>query len=237
MVRSHEGSTSAIKLLATIGRQSTELRAPMTRFFTRIELTEQYRPDINTAMTHYVAFDGPRRIAGGPQLEIVHALRRAQADGAAGPLLAFDMDTGAEVDFDWRIADVDLAREPARGRGRPKLGVVAREVTLLPRHWEWLAEQRGGASAALRRLVDAARQADRGATEAARAKSAAYRFLSAIAGDRPHFEAAARALFADDLDAFRREVADWPSDIVDTALARLSQAAISNSGNQGDLSA
>jgi hypothetical protein len=183
-------------------------------------------------MSYYVAFDGPRRIAGGPKLEIVRALRRARDDGAAGPLLAFDMDTGAGVDFDLRLADDELAPEPDRSRGRPRLGVVAREVTLLPRHWDWLAEQRGGASAALRRLVDAARQADNGATEAARAKSAAYRFLSALAGDLPHFEAAARALFAGDLDAFRLHVADWPPDIVAVALARLAAE-----GNIGGLSA
>lgn len=94
-------------------------------------------------------------------------------------------------------------------------------MTLLPRHWDWLNAQRGGASAALRRLVDAARAADGGATAAEQAKAAAYRFLSAMAGDLPQFEEAARALFADDLVALRALTADWPADIVEVAMARL----------------
>jgi hypothetical protein len=174
-------------------------------------------------MHGFVAFEGSRRLASGARLDVARALKRAEADGAPA-LLAFDLDTGAEVDFDLRGTEAEIAErygESERGRGRPKLGVVAREVTLLPRHWDWLAEQRGGASAALRRLVDAARQADQGATEAARAKAAAYRFLSAMAGDLPQFEEAARALFAGDLVALQARMAGWPRDIVAVALARL----------------
>ena len=86
-----------------------------------------------------------------------------------------------------------------RGPGRPKLGVVAREITLLPRHWEWLAQQTGGASVAIRKLVDEARRATATtAIASASAQEAAYRFMSAMAGNLPHFEEAIRALFADD---------------------------------------
>ena len=183
----------------------------------------------------FVAFDGARRLAGGARLEIVQALRSAQAEGAMGPLLAFDLDSGAEVDFDLRGADAEITRrygEAERARGRPKLGVVAREVTLLPRHWDWLAEQRGGASAAIRRLVEAARRSDEGATAAARSKSAVFRFLSAIAGDFPHFEAASRALFAGDFEAFRVAVAAWPPDIVAVALERLNAPGIDSLSGQ-----
>ena len=103
----------------------------------------------------------------------------------------------------------------AAPRGRPKLGVVAREVTLLPRHWQWLAGQPGGASVTLRKLVDAARKAD-GAADAARMRAAAaYRFMAAIAGDLPGFEEAARDLFAADWAGLRRRVQDWPPDIQD----------------------
>ncbi|MDE3175780.1 MAG: DUF2239 family protein [Pseudomonadota bacterium] len=171
-------------------------------------------------MSWYVAFDGARRIASGDRREVALALKRCES----GSLLAFEMASGAQVDFDLRGAEAEVAErysDSERGRGRPKLGVIAREVTLLPRHWDWLARQRGGASAALRRLVDAARAADQGATDAAAAREAAYRFLSAIAGDRPHFEEAARALFAGDLARLRALSADWPTDIVDVAFARL----------------
>ena len=173
------------------------------------------------------AFDGHRFLAAGARLDVAVAVKRALEAGAAGPLLAFDDATGAVVDFDLSGSVADIAarlaeREPEpRGRGRPKLGVVAREVTLLPRHWEWLAAQSGGASVALRRLVDEARQADGGATQARQAVEAAYRFLHAIAGDFPGFEEASRALFARDREGFAQRIAEWPPDIVTHALRLL----------------
>ncbi len=167
------------------------------------------------------AFDGVRRIAAGPLSEVALAVKAALAAGAAGPVLTFDDASGAVVDLDLRGSDAEIVARlcggedatPPRGRGRPKLGVVAREVTLLPRHWEWLAAQSGSASVALRRLVDEARRADGGATEARLAKAAANRFLTAIAGDLPGFEAAARALFAGDRAAFAARIAAWPEDV------------------------
>ena len=123
------------------------------------------------------AFDGERLLACGPLIDVAMALKAATAAGAEGPLLAFDDATGAVIDLDLRGARAEIAARivtaaaepPAspRGRGRPKLGVVAREVTLLPRHWDWLAAQPGGASAALRRLVEAARRSG-GAKDRAR---------------------------------------------------------------------
>jgi hypothetical protein len=177
-------------------------------------------------MSEFVLFIGSARVAQGARPDIVRALR--QAGDRPEPPLVFDLETGAQVDFDITGSDADIAArygEGERGRGRPKLGVIAREVTLLPRHWDWLNTQRGGASAALRRLVDAARRDDGGATEAASARAAAYRLLSAIAGDWPHFEAAARALFADDFATFEALTAGWPGDVVAVALARWRGAA------------
>jgi hypothetical protein len=136
------------------------------------------------------------------------------------------------IDFDLSGSDADIATrlaesEPApRGRGRPKLGVVAREVTLLPRHWEWLAAQPGGASVALRRLVDEARRTDGGATQARQAVGAAYRFLHAIAGGLPGFEEASRALFAGDREGFAQRIAEWPPDIVAHALRLLGDSRV-----------
>jgi hypothetical protein len=178
-------------------------------------------------MSAFTVFDGPRRLATGSRVEAALEIWRARRAGSAGPLFAFDDSTGGEVDFDLSGSEEEIAERLAdkeddapRGRGRPKLGVVAREVTLLPRHWEWLAAQSGGASVALRRLVDEARRRDGGATEARRAKSAAFRFLTTMAGDMPGFEEAIRALFADDSESFARHALGWPPDVTDHA-ARL----------------
>jgi hypothetical protein len=158
---------------------------------------------------------------------------RCCARGEAGGRHA--VHTGRAVDLDLRGSDAEiLARLPQdtssdlpveapasepRGRGRPKLGVVAREVTLLPRHWEWLNAQPGGASVALRKLVDEARRANGDKDRAREAREAAYHFMSAAAGNRPHFEEASRALFADDRRHFVALIADWPADIRDHAVA------------------
>ena len=100
-----------------------------------------------------------------------------------------------------------------RGPGRPKLGVVAREVTLLPRHWEWLARQPGGASVAIRKLVEAASRTGEDKDRIRQAQEAAYRFMSVTAGNRPHYEEAIRALFAGDASRFEQRIAEWPDDI------------------------
>jgi hypothetical protein len=182
---------------------------------------------VASSSSNCTAFDGHRLLAAGARLDVALALTRALGAGAAGPLLAFDDATGAVIDFDLSGSDANIATrlaepEPApRGRGRPKLGVVAREVTLLPRHWEWLAAQPGGASVALRRLVDEARRTDGGATQARQAVGAVYRFLHAIAGDFPGFEEASRALFAGDREGFAQRIAEWPPDIVAHALRLL----------------
>ncbi len=185
----------------------------------------------------YTTFTGTTRLAAGPLLANALAVHAAQADPAAGPFLTFDDATGRVVDLDLRGDAAALAArypEPAtqapvpvdeepRGRGRPKLGVVAREVTLLPRHWDWLAAQPGGASVALRKLVEQARKAG-AADEATRAAhERAYRFMSALAGDLPGFEDAARALFAHDLPRLETLVAAWPADVRAHAL-RLASA-------------
>jgi hypothetical protein len=104
-----------------------------------------------------------------------------------------------------------------RGPGRPKLGVVSREVTLLPRHWDWLNSQPGGASVALRKLVEEARRVNSGKDKVRHSKEVAYRFMSAMAGNFPGFEEATRALFAGDAERFNSLVTSWPIDIRDHA--------------------
>lgn len=161
----------------------------------------------------FTAFLGPRRIAQGSEATIVRALRAWPAD-SDDAWLVFDDATGAQVELDLRPKPAVAApAPPPRGAGRPRLGVVAREVTLLPRHWEWLSLQPGGASVALRKLVDEARrtQATRGSVRAAQERG--YRFLQAIAGNLPGYEEALRALYRGDAGAFERAAAAWPSDI------------------------
>jgi uncharacterized protein len=156
--------------------------------------------------------------------------RSGKTTYGALPILMFDDATGAVVEpgevGHGRLSDA-LPPEsaprgpPAAARGRPRLGVVAREVTLLPRHWDWLASQPGGASAALRRLVEAARTDEQTSRRDQRRASqqAAYRFMTAMGGDRPNYEEALRALFAGDRDRFADLLASWPADLRAHALA------------------
>lgn len=160
----------------------------------------------------YIAFLAMQRLASGSLADVAVAVRGL--DGA----LVFD-GNGQVIDLDIRGSAADVAAryaEPVRGRGRPSLGVQAREVTLLPRQWDWLAAQPGGASAALRRLVDAARRSPE--TERRAARDSAYRFMAAIAGDLPGYEEALRALFAGDEAGFAARIAAWPQDVRTEAL-------------------
>ena len=127
-------------------------------------------------------------------------------------------------------APASAATVKPRGPGRPRLGVVAREVTLLPRHWEWLALQTGGASVTLRKLVEIARKRDQNLGRIRQAQEAAYRFTLAVAGDLPGFEEASRALFAWDLDRFSQLIAVWPADVRDHALAIVRRPLLSAEG-------
>ncbi|MGP1683930.1 MAG: DUF2239 family protein [Giesbergeria sp.] len=161
------------------------------------------------------AFAGFERIAQGSREDIFAQLRQ-YAGGAS--LLIFDDTSGALVDLDLREPVPDAAAEPAkesapRSVGRPKLGVVAREVTLLPRHWDWLSRQPGGASVALRRLVEEARRVHHGRDAVRESREAAYRFMTAMAGALEGFEEAARALFAGDKERFSELTAPWPVDV------------------------
>lgn len=160
----------------------------------------------------FTAFHHGRRIASGDRDAVVSAAFAALAADSVEPLVFSDQTGALQPLVPPRPAPA--APAPAPGRGRPRLGVSAREVTLLPRHWDWLAAQPGGASATLRRLVEAAARAPE-APEAARrrAADAACAVISALAGDAPGAEAAVRALYAGDADAFHRETAAWPADI------------------------
>jgi hypothetical protein len=194
----------------------------------------------NSVSRSFTAFNGWERIASGSLVTSVLAIKRAAEAGSPGPLLIFDDLTGSVQEVDIRGTDAEtLARLPqeftdhevsesetvdrpssapqSRGRGRPKLGVTAREVTLLPRHWEWLSAQPGGASVVLRKLVEEARRAAATHEDRRMAQERAYRFMSTMAGDMAGFEESTRALFAGDLSKFFELTAGWPGDVRDYA--------------------
>ena len=178
-----------------------------------------------------IAFEGNRCLGLGDPHLVATKAKQALDKNSDAQLVIFDAATSrtAEIDLRGSLADVqkrvarripaqddEAAAEAApRGPGRPKLGVVAREVTLLPRHWEWLNAQAGGASVALRKLVEEARRATGDKDRERQARDAAYHFMSTMAGNLPHFEEASRALFADDRRRFTGLIADWPTDIRD----------------------
>lgn len=201
----------------------------------------------DTRPNFYTAFNGHRRIASGPLQTVALVVKQVIENGAAGPVLIFDNATGRSIEIDTRGSVEEMVARLAqptathdragvlqpsadsvgadarisepRGRGRPKLGVVPREVTLMPRHWEWLAAQPGGASVALRKLVEEARRVHGEKDKRRKAQERAYHFMSAMAGDMPGFEEAARALFASDQPRLRELVAPWPEDVRGHAIA------------------
>ena len=166
----------------------------------------------------YTAFVDNRRLAAGPVPELLTHLKAWVDRDAPGRLLVFDDESGRQVEFDLsgsleevvaRAAPPAAAAKP----GRPRLGVTSREVSLLPRHWEWLEAQPNGISAALRRLVDEARKHEPAQQRARALREAASRFMTAMAGDLPGYEEASRALFAGDEPGFVRHVRGWPADV------------------------
>ncbi len=179
----------------------------------------------------YTAFLDSALIASGP-LETTLPAIKARFDRDPGDLvLIFEDQTGRQVDFDLRgsLSEVLARAVPSTiavrsGPGRPKLGVVSREISLLPRHWQWLEQQPNGASAALRRLVDEARNRNPAGQRARLATEAAGRFLCATAGNLPGYEEATRALYAGNRPLFEERIRDWPADIRAYVLSRLDAA-------------
>jgi uncharacterized protein len=189
-----------------------------------------------TSFTNCVAFAGSRQIASGELRQVALKAQESTNSREFAPVLIFDDVTSNLIEVDLRgnaddlakrIVSTEIATAPdreddaivsaIRKPGRPKLGVVPREVTLLPRHWDWLASQPGGASVALRKLVEQARRTNQDKDRLRLAKEAAYRFMSAMAGNEPGFEEAARALFAGNQVRFAEIVEPWPINVRDHA--------------------
>jgi hypothetical protein len=187
----------------------------------------------NTAMNspaNFTVFENDHRVATGPLAEVALVVKWMADRPGTSSILIFDDATGRTIDLDLRGSDAEVVArlrpsaspptptatpEPPRGRGRPKLGVVAREVTLLPRHWDWLSAQPGGASVALRKLVEEARRRNGDRDRTRMSRDAAYHFMSTMAGNLAGFEEASRALFASDRHRFAELIASWPPDVRD----------------------
>ncbi len=201
------------------------------------------------ATDEYVAFEGNQRIAQGPLATVALKVKETSDAHPLARILVFHGATSELIDFDCRGTPAQVLRrlrvsaKPAppqsgpapqpvarSGPGRPRLGVVAREVTLLPRHWEWLSAQSGGASVALRKLVEQARRTSAASDSVRQAQAAAYRFMSAMAGNLQGFEEAARALFAADRSRFEALVGAWPAD-VQAHLQHLAESAFRTSAD------
>jgi uncharacterized protein len=176
----------------------------------------------------FTAFAGDRLVATGDITTVLQKTKQRVDGGETAPILIFEDRTGRQIDFDIRgtqeeavsrlashplFAGPDADTRPRSGPGRPNLGVVCREVSLLPRHWEWLSGQRGGASATIRRLVDEARKTGGPRERARAARDAAGKFMWSMAGNLPGFEEASRALYAGDYERLAGLAAGWPGDI------------------------
>ncbi|MDT3250288.1 DUF2239 family protein [Serratia sp. root2] len=187
------------------------------------------------------AFGDQQLLFSGPLVEVALAVKNELEKGSLRTFLVFDDVTGSVIDLDLRGSDADVVERlscppqqftgryatrrdksaetvddesaESKGRGRPKLGVVAREVTLLPRQWDWLTTRPGSASAILRRLVDEAMRSEGASEQKRAAHEAAYQFMQAIAGDLPGYEEGIRALFADNRTELEQCLAAWPVDI------------------------
>ena len=192
----------------------------------------------------YTAFAGDRRVVAGDLRTVVLGIKQFLDGGEDRTVLVFDDHDGSQIDFDLRGTPEDaLARlashpsfvpetttpatpaAPRIGPGRPRLGVVCREVSLLPRHWSWLEQQPGGISVALRKLIDDARRRGQGKQLARTVRDGAGKFMWTMAGDRPGFEEASRALFAGEHARFKQLIRPWPEDIRDYLARRIDACA------------
>ncbi|TVX97377.1 DUF2239 family protein [Cohnella terricola] len=178
---------------------------------------------------YYTAFLGVGVVASGSLQHVVSTVKDTLDDRDLAQLHIFDDSTGKQIDVDFRgktdevlkrlgepsgdLPGTEMNRQPTRQVGRPKLGVVSGEVTLLPRHWEWLKGQPGGASVTLRKLIDEARRAGDKQSNLRESQEATYNFMTAMAGNFHQYEEALRALYAGDLDRFYHFIDDWAPDI------------------------
>jgi uncharacterized protein len=174
----------------------------------------------------YTAFEGSKKLFSGSLAEIVLKIKKRIGKADHSSVVIFSDSTGKTIDFNFQGSERDVERrleifvdekrtKESVGPGRPKLGVVSREVSLLPRHWEWLASQSGGASATLRNLIEEAKKKSAAGSQVKQAQERTYKIMHAVAGDFRGFEEALRALYKKDQKMFLEIIVTWPKDISD----------------------
>jgi hypothetical protein len=172
----------------------------------------------------YTAFEGHSLLCQGDLSSVVLKAKRRLDKGSQKPLLIFSDSTGKSMDFNFQgsetevlkrleVYTAEVPKENSAGPGRPKLGVISREVSLLPKHWEWLASQSGGASATLRKIVEDLMKKESAGPTLKQQQERVYRVMSVLAGDLPNYEQALRVLYRKDGKEFGKIVSDWPKDI------------------------
>lgn len=195
----------------------------------------------------WIAFDGTTKISHAAPNQVAIDVKTYVDAHPLSNVLVFDATTSQQLDMDapgsllaalhslpisQLTAESDSSTQeanPTKSVGRPKLGVTAKEVTLLPRHWDWLTKQPGGASVALRKLVEQAQRANKDIDRMRVARDAAYKFMNAMAGNEAGFEEATRALFAGNLSALRDVTEAWPKDVREHGLSLAESSLINNS--------
>lgn len=192
----------------------------------------------------YTAFEGPDRLFKGNLQDVVLKTKRRLGRAENSSILIFSDATGRTIDFNFHGSEKDVSRrlemyvdqagnKPSFGPGRPRLGVISREISLLPRHWEWLATQPGGASAAIRRLIEEAKKKSAARGSIKQLQERAYQFMTVIAGDLAGYEEALRALYRADRKHFLLKIQDWPCDIKNY-LMELAGPVFEASGQRGE---
>lgn len=178
----------------------------------------------------YTAFENHKILCRGNLNQVILKVKKRIDKGSNASLIIFSDDTGKSMDFNFQGSEEDVLKrlvvfhkdpdstESIGGPGRPKLGVVSREVSLLPRHWEWLATQSGGASATLRKLVEEAKKKTATLHETKASQERTYKFMSVMAGDLKGYEEALRALYRKDKKLFLMHIHEWPEDIREHSL-------------------
>ncbi len=173
------------------------------------------------------AFAGTQRLATGHLTFVAQAVKSSLENGDKREIVIFDNHTSEVIEVDFRGSQEEVAKQfspaagekesepaPTKSRGRPKLGVVAKEITLLPRHWDWLNQQPASVSATLRKLVEQASRQNQQAANARQAQDIVYRFINVVASHLNEYEEALRALYAKDGDKFQQLIREWPADVV-----------------------
>ncbi len=174
----------------------------------------------------YTAFEGHKLLFRGKLHDVVLKIKKKLGKSDNSSVWIFNDLTGKIMDFNFQGSEKDVlkrleifssedAKKASTGPGRPKLGVISREISLLPRHWEWLAGQPSGASATLRRLIEDAKKKSQGSHNIKQLQERSYKVMSVLAGDLGGYEEALRALYKRDEKKFYQQMKDWPQDVKD----------------------